>query len=97
MVESECGFDRARGFFLAQLLPESLYRDHGKRVLEIAEESLSEPGALSLDAVCTLGSRSLSPYRALALLKSKAAIGVDEALHTVTATSAAAQILSRLK
>lgn len=95
LVESECGFDRARGFFLAQLLPESLYHHHGKRVLEIAEESLSEPGALSLDAVCTLGSRSLNPYRALALLKSKAAIGVDEALHTVTATSAAVQILSR--
>ena len=97
LLESKCPFDRARGFFLGQMLPQKLRPEDARRLLTIAESALDEPGALSLDAVCTLGALSASPDRALALLKSKAATGVDESLHTVTAISAAARILDRVR
>jgi hypothetical protein len=97
LLQSKCPFDLARGFFLGQMLRQKLRLEDARRLLTIAESALDEPGALSLDAVCTLGALSASPDRALALLRSKAATGVDESLHTVTAMSAAARILDRVR
>lgn len=94
LVNSESGYDLARGFFLSQLLPCYLEESQGNHVLKMARNSLSEPGALSLDAMCTIGALSSSPTDVGMLLKSQPSIGVDRRLHDATAVAAATQILS---
>jgi hypothetical protein len=93
LVGSEKGEEISKAFALAQAMQGQFTDAQREEILSVARSLLGEFGVLGLDAIVTVSSLSRSLDDVKLLMTLPAAVGTDEAVHSVTCFDGISRIL----